>query len=330
MAGHSGLTTQRKFGVGGHLLLVTGGALTLALALACRADLASPLIMLLSVAAPLWALLALVAGAALLLSRAGTVLRILGGAGVLVAVALLVAELGGSPANRPALPPGPDQLRIVEFNLYTRNMQPAAAATWIAAQKPDVAILLEASGSGPVVEALTSILPYRTSCRGDRSCTTVILSRLPPVERLGLSHGDADNRRTLSAALIRFDAPWDATIVAVHLSRPLPLGRQAREMNQLIAALAGRRDRRLVVSGDFNAPDWSIAFRSMTKKLAMQPVPSLASWPTDGRLPPFLTIDHSLLRGDWGEAHLHRGPMLGSDHRPFLLVLTPARHGPAG
>jgi endonuclease/exonuclease/phosphatase (EEP) superfamily protein YafD len=303
----------------------------LALALACRTDASSPLLMLLSVAAPFWSLLALAALAFAAARATGLGVRLLALAGTAVALVLLAGDLGFFVRTPREPAPSPHDLRVVEFNVSRDNGRPHAAADWIAAQRPDVAILLEAADQGAAVAAqLGRTLPYRTTCRGDRRCSTVILSRVPPVERQGLAHGDADNRRALSAALARFGAPWNATIVAIHLSRPLPMGSQKREIDQLAAALAGRNDHRLLVSGDFNSPDWSIALRQVLQRLALASVPSQPSWPSDEGIPPVLTIDHSLLRGAWAGARLHRGPALGSDHRPFLLVLTPATDGTPG
>lgn len=302
-----------------HPWLHAIAAVALALSLVCMLDLSWPPAMLLSIAAPIWPLT---------LFLACMLLRFRGAAmpGAVLALGLLWF-IAGPDSTGWRNPSATDRaVRIVEFNVWTENRSPAAAARWILAQRPDVVILLEAAGrGGEIARALAPHLPYRTTCRGDRPCSTLILSRVAPVERHGLAKGDADNRKALSAALVRFDAPLPPfAVLAVHLSRPLPLVRQGREIEQLAAAMAGRGTERLIVTGDFNAPPWSMTMRRISDRLAVRPLPSEPSWPATLPVPAALAIDHALLGPGWVAARIERGPVLGSDHHPFAITLVPA------
>jgi len=300
-------------------------ALSLALSLFCMLDLSWPPVMLLSVMAPLWPLIMIVA--CLLLRLRGLALP-----GAILALGMLWLIVGAGLAGWSGPSAANRTVRIVEFNVWTENRSPAAAARWILAQRPDVVVLLEAAGrGGEIARALAPHLPYRTTCRGDRPCSTLIVSRVAPVERHGLARGDADNRKALSAALVRFGAPLPPfALLAVHLSRPLPVARQAREIEQLAAAMAGQRTEPLIepliVTGDFNAPGWSMTMRRIADRLAIQPLQSPPSWPANLFVPAVLAIDHTLLGPGWAAARIERGPALGSDHHAFTITVAPASH----
>lgn len=228
-------------------------------------------------------------------------------------------------------PSGADRaVRIVEFNSWLENRAPLTAVRWIRAQRPDVVVLLEgADRSAPIARALARDMPYRTSCNLNARCSTLILSRLPPIERRGLAHGDADNRRALSAAYVRFGSPERFAVLAVHLPHSWPVGDQAAQSRKLIAAMAGVPRERLVIAGDFNASPWSNTVRRISGALGVQLIGGEeASWPAPPSripVPPLLWIDHTLLGPGWAAARSVRGPALGSDHYPFAIALVAGR-----
>lgn len=218
-------------------------------------------------------------------------------------------------------------LKIISFNAWTQNRDPVRAAQWILAQRPDAVILLEASGRSAIIAALLApSLPYKVSCRGDRSCSTLILSRWKPSERAGFARGDADNRRALSAAYMRFATPAPGfSVVAVHLSRPWPIGAQQRELALLAAKMRGRSREGLLIAGDFNATDRSITLRRAEQQLGVRAMGGdPPSWPAPFAgfpLPALLDIDHALLGSGWSAARTEHGPELGSDHYPLVITL---------
>lgn len=231
------------------------------------------------------------------------------------------------PAPETAATPAPGVIRIVEFNAWFANRDPEGAARWILAQQPDAVILLETGWRSRVLLTQLALhLPYAVTCRGSRRCSTVILSRRAPLEMRGLAHGDADNRRALSAAIMRFPG---YTLVGLHLSQPWPMERHKRELAWLSRELRGIPREGLVVAGDFNATGWSMTMRDAAEALRLKPLPpDRASWPAPSSglpLPVLLDIDHTLLGTGWSAARMKRGPALGSDHYPFLITLKRAR-----
>lgn len=248
------------------------------------------------------------------------------GAAAVLSLGMFLSSAGSGSVHLPAAISSPRTVRIVEFNAWSQNRAPDRAARWIIAQRPDIVVLLEAAGGGAeIARRLAPTFPHRIGCRGDRPCSTLILARLAPVERRGLARGDADNRRALSAAYMRLTPPQgDVGIVAVHLSRPLPLGRQQRELTELASRTADIPRNGLILLGDFNAPPWSTAVRSASRLLRLQPLAVRASWPAPdaGALfPPLFPIDQVLLGSGWSAASVVRGPALGSDHYPFVITL---------
>lgn len=215
-------------------------------------------------------------------------------------------------------------IRIISFNTWLALKDPEAAARWIMTQNADVVILMEVGWRSRVLLTQLALhYPYVVTCRGSRVCSTVILSRRMPTEMRGLAKGDADNRRALSAAMMRFP---DFTLVAVHLSQPWPMARQPKELGLMRDALRDIPRQHLVVAGDFNATGWSVTMRDAASLLQLKMVaPDKApSWPAPASelpLPTLFDIDHVLLGTGWRAAQMERGPALGSDHYPYVITL---------
>ena len=217
-------------------------------------------------------------------------------------------------------------LHVVEFNLWEDNSRPTEAAAWIRAHRPDVVLLAEAKlGAAPVVDTLAEFYPFRVGCLRRLPCSTIILSRIRPTAVMSLGHGDVENRRGLSAAaMILPVAGLQAAIVAVHLSRPWPAGRQRVELAELSASLATFDRASTVVGGDFNAVPTMRLVRDFAADNGMRRVDTGATWPsTVGHWAtiPVLAIDHVLVGRRWSVMRASVGPAAGSDHRGLDVIL---------
>lgn len=288
-----------------------------------------PLLMLLSHIAPVFPVIALVALVTLWFTGGRPQWRYI----LTLDAAACAAMLGllihiYAPARRIAAG-NAQTLRVVSFNAWTQNSAPIDAARWILAQRPDVVILLEAGERSAAIPALLApALPYHVSCRGEHRCSTMIFSRWKPIEKSGFARGDADNRRALSAAIMRFAEPAPRfSVVAVHLSRPWPIGAQQRELTQLASHLNGHSREGLLIAGDFNAPMWSKTMRMAQHQLGVDTLGGYApTWPAPPSGMPvhaLFDLDHALIGNGWAAARAERGPALGSDHYPLLLTLEP-------
>lgn len=222
---------------------------------------------------------------------------------------------------------GPNRLRIVSFNASMDNPEPSFAAAWIRREAADIVVLVEAKGgSAQIPRMLARDFPYQLSCSAQLPCSTMILSRIPATANLPFGRGDVENRQGLSAAAMKVDITGygPVTIVAAHLSRPLPIGRQRRELEMLLSSLAGIASDTMIVAGDFNITADSTTFGAFVQALRLAYVPVGPTWPTKiGSLPVpgFIAIDHIFVGRRFRVRAARLGPDIGSDHRPISAAL---------
>jgi endonuclease/exonuclease/phosphatase (EEP) superfamily protein YafD len=220
-----------------------------------------------------------------------------------------------------------NRLKIVSFNAWTDNRQPTVAAQWILDQQPDLVVLLEAKGGAASLPALLAhALPYQASCLAKLPCSTWVLSRLRPKHQMPLGQGDVENRKGLSAAALSLTMPngRSITMVGVHLSRLLPLGRQRRELAELEGRLAAYDPASLIIAGDFNAPQDNMMLRRFATNYELGRTPTSATWPTASAypyIPNLLAIDHIFLGRAIGFLKSDVGPQIGSDHLPVFVTI---------
>jgi endonuclease/exonuclease/phosphatase (EEP) superfamily protein YafD len=223
-----------------------------------------------------------------------------------------------------------ETLKLVQFNLFKNNPDPGRAVAWILAQDADVVLLEEVVESSQGVPlALKARYPYQVSCQDDLPCSTMVLAKRPPLAqgRLGMP----EPGRYLSAAWMTLPSSGGGfTVVAAHMTWPLPVGPQ-RWMNRHLAEAVRRFPHdSLIVGGDFNSTPWSHALRRLDGWLGLERrTHGLATWPA-APLPrigvslpaPLLAIDQVYAGKGWKTVSVKRGPRLGSDHFPVVVVLT--------
>ncbi|HEV2365991.1 MAG TPA: endonuclease/exonuclease/phosphatase family protein [Caulobacteraceae bacterium] len=222
-------------------------------------------------------------------------------------------------------------VKIVQFNVWSENRDPARTARWIERERPDIIVMEEAMGDGALVpEAIAADYPYQTQCQPRPTCTTIILSRVAPRASGAFPSPDFDPLH--SGAWARFGQGSDAfTVVGTHLTWPFPPGEQRLQAQNLADHLAGLDKSSLILAGDFNSTPWSFTLRRLDRSLGLvRRTHALFSWParTYGyrhRLEspiPLLPIDHVYAGAEWKTVSAERGPRLGSDHFPIVVVLT--------
>jgi hypothetical protein len=143
-----------------------------------------------------------------------------------------VSILAFPPVSANSCASGKADLKVAWLN--AREPQDARRiAQWIDRENPQIVGVAEV---GPGSEAVRRYLQGKYgnwySCLNNGRCSTVLYSALKPLDVEALARGDPENRRALSAVRMRFagprgSAPFD--VIALHLSRPLPLGRQVHE-----------------------------------------------------------------------------------------------------
>lgn len=220
------------------------------------------------------------------------------------------------------------RLRIAWINAH-HPAQSGPIVRWLQAEQPQVVGVAELRPGLPLRQALEERYPYWQSCLGNGRCSTLLYSRKPPARLQGLARGDPENRQALSA--VRMELVPNAAqrrsppsqILAVHLSRPLPLGLQARELLALDNQLRSAPD--TIVMGDFNLSARMQLLRDFAARngLSVTPAPR-PTWPISvagHSLPGLWQIDHLLVGKDWQVAAMRTGPDVGSDHKGFVADL---------
>jgi len=249
--------------------------------------------------------------------------------GALSALLLMAPELAAAASQTRDPIEGPT-LKIVQFNLWGRNRDPEATASWILGEDPDVIVFQEGfARSGGVAGALAARYPHRTTCAEPRACSTMILSKRAPVAEGGLQAGGSETN--LSGAWATFNGsrgPY--TVVGVHYTWPLPAGPQQQQTLRLSRVLDQFPKESLVVAGDFNSTPWSFSLRRQDRLFGIERrTRALFTWPA-GRFSrpafaapfPILAIDQVYAGADWKTVAVRRGPALGSDHYPVVVDLA--------
>ncbi len=211
-------------------------------------------------------------------------------------------------------------VKLVFANMLIRNRHPEKILLWIARENPDVVAMVEVSpfARDTMMATLKHDRPYVVT-RYDM----VVASRYPlaNVERGGVGFA-------LLTATVK--APGgDLTLAVAHLTRPWPFSDpadQPRQFARLSAALAPMSDRHFVLVGDFNTPPCASGLGDFLRGRHLHAAGAFnGTWISV--LPGLLrvTIDNAMASGDLNLSHRHAGPYDGSDHRPIVVDIRPAK-----
>jgi endonuclease/exonuclease/phosphatase (EEP) superfamily protein YafD len=274
--------------------------------------------------APIWFVGALVAAALALLAFRGLSrwgILAMGLVGMVSAGALMAPEFTRSTGPH-AGTDAPGQLKIIQFNVWSHNTEPAATIDWMAGEHPDIVILEETTPEfRRMVEARTG---WRSTCR---DCEVMIYSRLPMARGYV---GGGPIVGPLAHAVFR-DGQGAFDVVGVHDAWPTDGGDQQKQEARLARVLAELPRERTIATGDFNSTPWSFARRRWDAAFGLvRRDRALFSWPA-GRITarriqvplPLLPIDHVYAGAGWASVSVRRGPKLGSDHYPVVAILAP-------
>jgi endonuclease/exonuclease/phosphatase (EEP) superfamily protein YafD len=273
--------------------------------------------------APLWLAGAVLAGAYGLSfggSAARPILIGFGAVGVLASAALMLPELI-RPIRPSVAADAPGQITLIQFNAWDRNVDVAATADWIVAQKPDLVLMQETEA--PISQAMIQ-RGFHLLSGTHRSA---IFSRLRPEGPVQIT---APELRRLPFRRISFPGPDGGySVISVHLGWPTAWF-QARQIDALARVLDRYPKDRVVLTGDFNLTPWSFTLQRLDRRLGLERRDrALFSWParlsTSVTAPlPLLPIDHVYAGSGWRTVSLTRGPRLGSDHYPLVIRLARA------
>jgi endonuclease/exonuclease/phosphatase (EEP) superfamily protein YafD len=304
------------------------GLVGAAFALACLGGAFSDKLDALTHFAPLWLAMGVAAIVLGGIFARGDERKAMVGLGLVVVAAcsvLMVPDLLAA-AGTKRMAARPDDLKIIQFNVWHDNRTPEKATRWLLDQDADVVIVIEGGGMAyPVVKALKAYYPFFVSCDGKRDCGTMIFSKKRMIARAGFYEED----RELPGAWATLADPKGAfTVSGVHYVWPIPAGPQQQQSKRMAAAIARFDKSTTIVTGDFNSTPWSFTMKRQDKAFGLdRRTHALASWPSGkfSRLAnapaPFLPIDQVYAGKAWKTVSVVRGPALGSDHRPVIVKL---------
>ncbi len=227
---------------------------------------------------------------------------------------------------------GAPRLKLVSFNVHSGNEDPAGVRAFLAAERPDVLLILELSAPQPDAFGL-SALGYETAAEAVRldNFGIGLYVRRDSAARLVAGTARIEELGQDPIPSVTAEFSWGKerlSFVGVHAMPPMSATGRARRDRVLRAAgqfLQGS-GRLGVLAGDFNATPWSPIFGELTKALGLRdsrqgfgPQPS---WPT-GFFALRIPIDHVLTTPDIAVVERRIGPELGSDHHPVVVTLAP-------
>ena len=319
-----GVIERMISGLAAALALLLGAGCLLA-ALAAQGGRFSTRLDVLTHFAPFWlagGLVALACAAMLTPSASKSWALAVAGLAVAAAAALVLPELL-RPIRPAVAATAPRQVKLVQLNAWGDNVDVEGTADWIARQQPDLVFIEE------LEQPLRTALVRRGYHPSSGMMRTSVFSRTPPQ---AASHriSEADYRRLPPFARGTFQVDGIAfDVIATHLTWPTWPGQQV-EIKALKALIDRYDKRRLILMGDFNLTPWSFTLRQIDRTYGLERRDrALFSWPARpfarGRLSspgPFLPIDHVYAGSAWRTVKIERGPRLGSDHYPVLVVLA--------
>ena len=253
----------------------------------------------------------------------------LGAGAVLISAGLMAPDVFARLTAETA-PPGRQTLKIIQLNIWSKNVDPRATAAWITRQNADVVVLEEVAGPAEAVPVLLRHdYPYQTPQPTSFDIMTSILSKVAPRDDGAWPSPDTFGRH--SGAWASFGDPATGyTIVGAHALWPAPAGRQQTQTALLASRLQAFNRDNLILAGDFNSTPWSFSLRrqdalfGLTRRThalfswSVRPYSRYKFWTPV----PLLPIDHVYAGAAWKTVSVATGPKLGSDHLPIIAVLT--------
>lgn len=244
----------------------------------------------------------------------------------LACAATMAAALAGGVAqirwsSIATVPGAVARLDLLSFNIRVGNRNGAAIADWLIAERPDVAVILEAGPLAPHLARLDGVFASRVGCDAE-DCDLMILSRAPLTEAALLR--TPEGARRLGFARIGANGS-DLWLVATHWPKTLlsARGDHARQIGRELRRRLRRDPAPVVVAGDFNATHWDPNLRVMTHRLDLRhPASWRATWPSEAG--PFgVPIDHVLISSG---ARIERFGVtpdaFGSNHRGLRAAIA--------
>jgi endonuclease/exonuclease/phosphatase (EEP) superfamily protein YafD len=241
-----------------------------------------------------------------------------------------VLPVWGAVSNVDKAPPSRDDLSVYVANLRYNNDTPEKAIDQALASDADVLVLVE------LTDDYAQLLQQRgvdqrypdQAIYPDSDATGIGIYSRRLVEDTRTMYFDELRAPVIDVSF----GEQSLQIIAIHTIAPRYRSGLAHWKASLdaINQFAQERLGPTLLAGDFNATRWHPPFRQLLDdgfSDAHERVGQglTTSWPADGRLGPigpFARLDHALVH-DVGVVSVKNMGAAGSDHRPFLVTITP-------
>jgi endonuclease/exonuclease/phosphatase (EEP) superfamily protein YafD len=238
---------------------------------------------------------------------------ILGGAAAVAALLLMAPEYLRSTGPRASA--RDDLFKVIQFNAWGDRGDIGRTIAWLNREQPDVLVMQETTRALRItIEAGTGL---RLSPGGS---TVAIFSREPSVTGLPPAGGPGGPMMLRGVRLNT--AAGETAVFGVHYPWPTEADRLIGAP-KLAQAIRAHPTETTILAGDFNSTPWSFARRREDQAFGLiRRTRALFSWPAWLPLP-LLPIDHVYAGSAWATVQVKRGPNLGSDHYPVVVILAP-------
>lgn len=219
------------------------------------------------------------------------------------------------------------RLALLEANVLRFNEEPRALHDLIAAQKPDIVVVLELNPAfARMLAGLSDEYPHQKLIARENSSFGIgVISRLPLRDMAEETLYDAKIPSLHFSVMLGAEK---IDLAALHAANPLDdLAARDGAFDRFVKKRSGLSSAHLVVTGDLNATPYCMAFKRFVRALDLRSAQEgrgifgtfHSGLPTTLlRLP----IDHVLVgRGLAVEKHV-LGPDIHSDHLPVLAILA--------
>jgi endonuclease/exonuclease/phosphatase (EEP) superfamily protein YafD len=227
----------------------------------------------------------------------------------------------------------PQTVRVLSFNINTRNTHLQEIIKFVQDTKPDVALFIEINQdmSESLKTALKKSLPYYFRSPGGG---LAIFSRLPFQDAKGDNFSGQGNHNLIATLEI---GQQPVQFIGTHPLVPIKSSTfnsrniQLKALGNYIATL----NQPVILAGDFNLTPWSPYYRQLIHKIKLHNTRLgfgiLPSWPRSttyktfpGWMIPLLNIpiDHCFVSKHFQVANIYTGDNVNSDHAPLVVDLV--------
>lgn len=243
----------------------------------------------------------------------------------LTASALLMRADVWAAVRAERVAPQDETIKLIQFNLYFDNIDIEGTADWLIAQDADVLVLEEVYDDAVrIVDRLASAYPHRTTCKSSDRCGVTILSKAAPIDEAETESIQPGSGQVSWAKFA--GAKGEYMVAGTHFVWPDPISPQWINREAMRRNLQRWPTDSLILTGDFNSTPWSFSLKRLDWTVPVQRrTRALLSWPTrvgPFEIPPVFAIDQVYAGKAWKTVSVERGPRLGSDHFPVVVVLT--------